>query len=204
MDKASGQGDRPTSAEQGEATRAAILRAAAALIGENGWGGVTTRAIAARAGVPHGAVSYHFQGKDDLLRQAAVSTTVEALAVPIAMVRSAGSVREVLEGTMAWYASGALDDPSISLLLETARQASRDAAVREPFAEVLRTYRDALSDLARADQERGDLAPGASPAGIAMAVAALTDGLILHLIADPALDAREAVRAVVDLLGGQP
>ncbi|MBO2453412.1 TetR/AcrR family transcriptional regulator [Actinomadura barringtoniae] len=203
MDKSSGQGNRPTSAEQGEATRAAILKAAAALIGENGWGHVTTRAIAARAGVPHGAVSYHFRGKDDLLRQAAVAATVEALAVPIAMVRSAGSVREVLEGTMAWYASGALDDPSMALLLETARQSSRDEELREPFAEVLRTYRAALSDLVRADQERGDLGAGASPEGIAMAVAALLDGLMLHLVADPGLDAQEGVRAVLDLMGGQ-
>ncbi len=41
-------------------TRQRLLDAAAELIAERGWGQVTTRAIAERAGLPHGTVSYHF------------------------------------------------------------------------------------------------------------------------------------------------
>lgn len=203
MDKSDGQGGRPTSAEQGAATRRAIIEAAIALIGEVGWGQVTTRAIAARAGVPHGAVGYHFTGKADLLREAALTATAQALAEPIAMVRHAGSVREVMEGTFAWYSGGGLADPSAGLLLEIAREAVRDEALREPMAEVLRDYRAALADLVRADQERGALRPDVPPEGVAATVAALLDGLLLHLLLDPGLDTHDTATAVRTLLGGE-
>src|SRR3954471_18939983 len=118
MDKPDGQVHRPTSAEQGAATRRAIIDAAVALIGEVGWGQVTTRAIAARAGVPHGAVGYHFNGKAELLREAAISATMRVLADPMAMTRGATSVAELVEGTLAWYSGGGISDPSVALLLE--------------------------------------------------------------------------------------
>jgi len=184
-------------------TRAAITSATIALIAKVGWGHVTTRAIAAEAGVPHGAVSYHFRGKEELLREAAISATLQALAEPLAMARRAGSLCEVLEGTLGWYASGGLNDPSVALLLETLRQASRDPALREPIAHELRAYRAALGDLADADQQRGDLAPGVSTSATAMVVAALADGLLLHLILDPDLDVQEAANALLALLRGE-
>ncbi|GAA2631391.1 TetR/AcrR family transcriptional regulator [Actinomadura fulvescens] len=202
MDKASGQGERPSSAEQGAATRTAIMDATAALIAELGWGQVTTRAIATRAGVPHGAVSYHFKGKEELLREAAVSATLQALAQPIALTRQAGSVRELVDGTLAWFSSGALDDPSVALLLETARQASRDPALREPIAAELRSYRAVLTGLVRADQERGEIDSRVSASGTATLVAALFDGVLLHLLVDPDLDVQNAAGVVHALLGG--
>lgn len=202
MDKSDGQGGRPTSAEQGVATRRAIIDAAVALIGELGWGQVTTRAIAARARVPHGAVAYHFNGKAELLREAAIAATMRVLADPMAMARSAGSVAEVVEGTLAWYSGGGITDPSVALLLEVTREAVRDEALRESFASVLADFRAALTDLVRADQERGALPPEASSVGTATLVAALLDGLLLHLILDPHLDTQATAAAVRTLLGG--
>lgn len=202
MDKSDGQGGRPTSAEQGAATRRAIIDAAVALIGELGWGQVTTRAIAARAQVPHGAVAYHFNGKADLLREAAIFATTRALAEPIALARQAGSVAELVEGTFAWYSTGGMSDPSAALLLEVTREGVRDDALRESFAAILRDYRAALADLVRADQERAAIPRQADPAGIAALVAALLDGLMLHLILDPHLDIQATASAVRTLLGG--
>ncbi|MGH3377806.1 MAG: TetR/AcrR family transcriptional regulator [Actinoallomurus sp.] len=202
MDKPGGQAERPTSAEQGVATRKAIVDAALALIGEVGWGQVTTRAIASRAGVPHGAVGYHFNGKAELLREAATAATTQALAEPITLARHAGSLAELVEGTFAWYSGGGISDPSVALLLEVTREAVRDDALRESFASVLRDYRAALTDLVRADQERGAVPPDADSAGTAAVVAALMDGLLLHLILDPHLDIQATASAVRTLLGG--
>ncbi|RFS82215.1 TetR/AcrR family transcriptional regulator [Actinomadura spongiicola] len=203
MDSAVGQGGRPSSAAQGAATRAAILEAAAALIADLGWGQVTTRAIAARAGVPHGAVNYHFQGKDDLLRQAAIAGTLNALAGPLSIARAAGSVQEVLDGILAWFTCGALNDPSVALLLETARQSTRDPLVREPLATKLREFRATLTELVRRSQERGDIAADSSPAGTATMVAALLDGLMLHVLLDPELDLSETADTIRSLLRGR-
>ena len=206
VDKSNGQATTRstalTSAQQGAATRRAILEAAAQLIAETGWCAVTTRAIATRAGVPHGAVSYHFTGRADLLRKAALEVTRAALAEPLALVGRAGSISEVLQGTFAWYAAGGLSDPSVALLLETAREAGRDEALRAPIATQLREYRAALADLVRRDQEHGALVPGVSAEGVAALTAALLDGLILHLVLDPELDTRPVATAILGLLGG--
>jgi len=203
MDKADGQGARPTSAEQGAATRQAILNAAIGLIGEVGWGQVTTRGIATRAGVPHGAVSYHFSGKNDLLRAAALEAMVQVLGETLVLVRQAGSVREVLDGTFAWYASGALADPSVALLLEILREATRDEQLRVPVAEVLRDYRAALTELVRRDQAKGAVHPGVPPEAVASIVAGLLDGLLLHCTLDPDVDIPATAAAVHTLLGGR-
>jgi AcrR family transcriptional regulator len=48
------------------ATRAALLSAGAALFAEDGFDGVTTAAVAARAGVNKALISYHFGGKRGL------------------------------------------------------------------------------------------------------------------------------------------
>jgi AcrR family transcriptional regulator len=202
MDKASGQSDRPTSAEQGVATRRAIVDAAVALIGELGWGQVTTRGIAARAGVPHGAVGYHFNGKAELLREAAIAATMRALSEPIAMAQHADSVAGLVEGSLGWYSSGGITDPSVTLLLEVTREAVRDDALRESFAAVLREFRASLTELVVRDQERGAVPTEASSVGTATLVAALLDGLLLHLILDPHLDIEATVSAVRTLLGG--
>ena len=69
-----------------EETRARLLRAAAELIAESGWGRVTTRAVAARADLPHGAVSYHFRGKQELLTEAALHVFEQAF--PIEQLRA--------------------------------------------------------------------------------------------------------------------
>ncbi|GGY15200.1 TetR/AcrR family transcriptional regulator [Streptomyces minutiscleroticus] len=50
--------------------RERILAAALDVIAEEGVAGVSHRKIAARAGVPLGSTTYHFDGIDDLLRQA--------------------------------------------------------------------------------------------------------------------------------------
>src|SRR5919197_1233263 len=55
---------------RGAARRDAILRAAIALIGEEGSDALTHRAVAERAGVPLSATTYYFDSKEDLFREA--------------------------------------------------------------------------------------------------------------------------------------
>jgi DNA-binding transcriptional regulator YbjK len=50
--------------------RERILHATLALIGEQGIGGVTNRAVARAAGVSLGSLTYHFSSQTDLLREA--------------------------------------------------------------------------------------------------------------------------------------
>jgi AcrR family transcriptional regulator len=56
-----------TAAEQGRGTRARLMDAALESIADHGWGAVTTRMVADRAGLRPGLVHYHFTSVNDLL-----------------------------------------------------------------------------------------------------------------------------------------
>lgn len=186
------------------ATRQALLRAAAEVISEVGWHRARTRTITERAGVPHGAIGYHFTGKAQLLREAALAANAAALEVPVTLARQAPTVASLIEQTGAWYAAGGLADPSVRLLLETAREASRDDEVRRPTAAMLQAYREQLTELVRKDQQAGHVVAGIPPDGVAALVAALLDGLLVHLTIDPALELGSLMTALTGLLEGEP
>lgn len=67
---------------QKEATRASILQAALEEFSERGFDGASTRDIAAKAGVHHALIKYHFNSKDELWR-AAVTFLFERQAIDV-------------------------------------------------------------------------------------------------------------------------
>ena len=85
---------RQTQAERSEATRAALLTAARELFAEHGYGGASSEAIVAAAGVSRGALQHHFVDKRSLF--AAVYEEVE---------------REVVQATAEAGMAAGHDDP---------------------------------------------------------------------------------------------
>jgi AcrR family transcriptional regulator len=180
-------------------TRERLMAAAAELIAERGWGRVTTRAVAERAGLPHGTVSYHFRGKQALLSEAALHAFERAL--PLEQFAALESVDDFLGFVAAEVGDPEAIDPVLSrLMLEAMREAERDGALRERLGGLLGDYRRLLVEVVRADQERGAAFAGAPPEGLAALLAAAGDGLLLHILLDPALDSAGAVAALRALL----
>ncbi|MDT0300884.1 TetR/AcrR family transcriptional regulator [Streptomonospora wellingtoniae] len=168
-------------------TRRRLLTAAAALIAEVGWGRVTTRAVAERAGLPLGAVSYHFRGKRELLAEAALET-VEA-AFPIGELAAVTTLSQLIELITAAVARrGDAERVLSGVLVETLREAGRDPELTERVTALLAEYRRLLSGLVRAEQERGAVRADADPDAVAALLAASGDGLVLHGLLDPATD----------------
>lgn len=172
------------------------MTAAAELIGELGWGRVTTRAVAARAGLPHGTVSYHFRGKQDLLVSAAIWTFTHA--VPLESFTSTDSIDSLL----ALIGDPDVIEPALSrLMLETMREAERDPALGDQIRAMIVEYQRSIADVFRAEQERGTIASDLSPEGLSMLYTAVGDGLAVHLLLNPDLDVTAPLNALRALLG---
>jgi AcrR family transcriptional regulator len=172
------------------------MTAAAELIAELGWGRVTTRAVAERAGQPHGAVSYHFRGKQELLTEATMFAFQRA--VPMGDFAALTTVADLVGLIAAEVADREAIDPVLSrLMFEAMREAERDESLRARMGALLDDYRQLMVEAVRADQLRGAVFAGAPAEAIASLIAAVGDGLLLHALLDPDLD----VRAALDALG---
>jgi len=201
MDKPDGQDTAASRRGPGsEQTRVRLLRAAAELIAEQGWGAVRTRAVAERAGLPHGTVSYHFRGKQELLTEAALYTV--ARAVPLeGLVGEQGTPPDLVELIEGWLTGAETTDPVVAGVgMEAMLQAERDPVLRRRLAELRGRYRAAMTDLVANSQRRRTTTVQTDPAGLAALLAAIGDGLFLHARIDPELATEAAITALRDLL----
>ncbi|HET6165499.1 MAG TPA: TetR family transcriptional regulator [Marmoricola sp.] len=184
------------------ATREKLTRAAAELIAELGWGRVTTRAVAERAGVPHGAVSYHFNGKQDLLIESCLAAFADA--VSLEEYAAQATIEDIVTLIGAEVGQG-LEAHAVlgRLMFEAMREAERDEALRERLQAMIGQYREVLVAVVRAEQERGRVPATVSAEGIATLVTAVGDGLYLHALIDRDLPVDEALDALRALLAAR-
>ncbi|MFC4493396.1 TetR/AcrR family transcriptional regulator [Streptomyces ovatisporus] len=188
----------PTSSERGQETRQRLLDAAAQLIVEDGWGAVTTRRAADRAGLRPGLVHYHFRTVEDLLVEASLAAArreVDSAAELLSATADPGEgVTQVLEMMSSYSAA----DPSTILFSEMLLASTRVERLRGELAELLGVWRRAVADWLRsvdAPSAGGGLTDGAeAPAradehyeATAVLLGAALDGLVLHRLIDPAL-----------------
>jgi AcrR family transcriptional regulator len=191
--------DTPRTGRSSQATRERLTRAAAELIAELGWGRVTTRAVAERAGVPHGAVSYHFRGKQELLIEACLAAFAEA--VPVEDYAGQPRLGDLIDVVGSQVAEGLQTDAVLGrLMFEAIREAERDEVLRERLRTMITEYRKVVVAVVRAEQERGVVRADISAEVIATLVTAVGDGLFLHALLDPDLDVSDALGALRALL----
>lgn len=182
-------------------TRERLLKAAIELIAEAGWGGVTTRAVAERAGVNQALVHYHYRSVPGLLREAAyaaMSATFEP--VMLRLVEAEDPV-SALRGMFGALAEIDPDAPESRVVVEATVQAVRDPELCAQVRQMLALSRQELAQRLAAAQADGHLAASAEPGALAAALAGLLDGLALHRLIDPELDVGAASAAMLVVLG---
>ncbi|SEQ22902.1 TetR/AcrR family transcriptional regulator [Lentzea albida] len=172
----------PNSADRGRRTREQLIDAAAALVGEVGWGAVTTRLVAERAGVNAALVHYHFSSVSELLATAALQHATRILA------ESADALRETppaegVERVFADLSRFTGTDPESLLLTEAFLAAHRLPELREGLAALVADFRARVADWLRASGVRDADA-------VALLLSAALDGLVLHRALDPSVDPR--------------
>jgi DNA-binding transcriptional regulator YbjK len=170
-------------APRGTARREAILRAAVALIGEQGPDALTHRAVADRAGVSLSATTYWFSSKEEIFREAVALAAgeeverLERLVLDLAPrhVTPAAWAREL----SAALAADVEQNPARPVAMyEFVLEASRQPELRDEVAR----WETAHLRLA----EAGLRAVGsADPETDAHIVVAVVSGLMLGLLANP-------------------
>lgn len=171
-----------TAAARGREVRQRLVRAAAELIAERGWTGVSTRVLAERAGVASGLVHYHFASLQALLVEAAVGVmrdVVDGVGPLLARARTPEDAIDLMLGSLDRYTGR---DPTSLLVIETYLAATRDEDLSKAVADVVVHFRRRLAEwLAERDV--------ATPEETAAVLAAAIDGVLLHRALDPGLTA---------------
>ncbi|MER7212088.1 MULTISPECIES: TetR/AcrR family transcriptional regulator [Streptosporangium] len=168
--------------ERGRATRQRLFDAAVALIGEVGWGGVTTRMVAERAGVAPGVVHYHFASVTDLLVEASTAfagALFGEVAHRLAEQPDIESGLDWLLGELSGYTG---TDPASLLIVETHLASGRLPELRARLRDMIDDFRACVVSWLRARGHTGDAEAAA------VLLAATLDGLVLHHSLDPAMD----------------
>lgn len=185
-------GDRR--AERGEATRAALVRAARELFGERGYGAVGTNEVVERAGVTRGAMYHHFREKKDLLRAVYEQTEEELIGATLERIKDVEDPWErLVVGVRAFFdfcedprlrQIGLVDAPAV-----LGWQEWRDIGKRYVFGAVTFVLQDAM--------DKGVLRHADVDTLAHLFIAALGEAALMLANADDPEQAREGVEATL-------
>ncbi|MFD3431376.1 TetR/AcrR family transcriptional regulator [Nocardia fluminea] len=158
------------------------MTAAVELIAEHGWGAVTTRMVAERAGLRPGLVHYHFPSVTDLLIDASLQMARTEYNTVMAGVLAASGPAAMTQMLTA-IGSYTSADPATVAMSEMMLAATRNERLRNELGRFVAEVRAAMTAWFR------DQGPSNDPEATATVVLALIDGLILHRMIDPTLNA---------------
>jgi TetR/AcrR family fatty acid metabolism transcriptional regulator len=172
-----------------KARRAQIVECAIEAIAELGYANASLAEIARRAGVSKGVISYHFEGRRELVEEVVKSVLAKATDVMrpriIAERSVAGMLRAYLMTNLEFLGS---HHNHIRALLNIAAGARTDDGYsRFGFAQVSEQAVRALERLLRRGQERGEFREFSIRA-MAVVIRNAIDGLASQLAVDPKLD----------------
>lgn len=176
------------SVPRGEA-REALCAALVRIVARKGLDGVTYRSVAAEAGVSHGAASYHFATRDEMIHEALQWAAEHSIQVSsIAIDGSLDGFAANLPELMSRYPEESMF--SFELVLEAARRPELAPAVRATYYEFIDAVRRSLARLDFGDN-----------LDLARVVFAAVDGLsVQHLIYRDPRATEEGVKVLHSLL----
>jgi TetR/AcrR family fatty acid metabolism transcriptional regulator len=182
------------------ARRAQIVTAAIDTIAELGYGQASLARIAERAGASKGVISYHFAGKDDLIREivAQVLAKAEAYMTPRILAESsgAGMLRAYIESNLAFMRE---NRNHMVAFLEIFLNARGEAGSRLLDERSLDHTVTSLEQLLAHFQAVGDFREDFDPQVMAVAIRGAIDQVPPRLARDPSLDVDRYARELAAL-----
>jgi AcrR family transcriptional regulator len=184
-----------TQAERRAATRRGLLSAAEKLIVERGFAAASLAEIARAAGVSKGAIYHHFRSKDDLLLALLDEHFKERSGAVDRISAAPGAA-----AAQRLVAEIPFDRSWNLLFLEFVVRASREERFREELRSRLEHFREQSSRGIGEFLEREGIEPELSPQQLALAVAALGNGLAIEGLTDPDSNTDPLYAAVLGLM----
>jgi len=191
------------------ARRAQIVTAAIDAIAELGYAQTSFARIAERLGISRGLISYHFAGKDDLIKQVVHDVVAQGVAYmrPRIVAQSTGPamLRAYIASNLAFMREHRKD---MIAILEITRSAD-GRRIFQGDPHVIDAVR-AVEHLLSGFQTAGQLRPDFDPYVVAVAIRAAVDTVPSRLALDPEFDIdhyASEIAAIFDLatrLEGEP
>ncbi|MFB7914044.1 TetR/AcrR family transcriptional regulator [Streptomyces sp. NPDC056061] len=174
-------------------TRERLIEAAASLIPELGWGDVSSRRVAERAGVNTGVIHYHVGSIGELRRIAAVRKIRMFFRDRIGEALTQSDPAVAVETLLRALSASDPRDPELLLLYESLVAAGRDDQLRAETADLLAEFRQSLCDWFAA---RGVT----RPLVVAVTLTAAIDGYLLQRSLDPSVEPGPLIDGMVGLV----
>jgi len=179
--------DKPERTFIETARRAQIVAAAIDTIAEVGYAGASFARIAQRLGISRGLISYHFAGKDDLIKQVVHAAAEQAKAYirPRILAESAGPamLRAYIESNLVFMRD---HRNNVIAMVEITRSAE-GRRIFDGDADVIDAVR-ALQHVLSGFQAAGQFRPDFSPHVMAIAIRAAIEAASPRLALDPEFD----------------
>ena len=182
------------------ARRAQIITAAIDTIAEAGYGQASLARIAERAGISKGVISYHFAGKDDLIREivAEVLAKGQAYMLPRILAEKSGEgmLRAYIESNLAFMREHRNHVVATFEIFLNARGEDGSALLDEKSLDYTVT---SLQQVLAHFQAVGDFRPDFDPQVMAVAIRGAIDNVPPRMARDRTLDVDRYARELAAL-----
>ncbi len=199
MPKATAQPDAEKGSS-GELTRRRLLDAGASLIVERGWGTVTTRAVAERAGVNQALVHYHFGSIGNLRREAVLARLMPEIQGLVDELLDERPLPDSIHRVTVLIDRFDLQTDLGVLMAEALLQATREPEVAAAMGGIMGSWDEMLGPRLKVAQERGVVRSDIPAERLTPVIASFLDGFLIQRMADPALDATATADTLIRLL----
>lgn len=179
----------------------ALLAAAQRVFARRGFHGASVDAVAEEAGLTSGALYSNFDGKEDLFLTLLERHIERQTRQVAASVAGLPTVEERAARAAEEYMRFLEESPELTLLfVEFWAYAAREPGAGARFAERTRGVRDAIERLIHEGVRELGVEPPLPVDQLAVAIAALADGLALHRITEPDAVPRDLYGEVLALI----
>ncbi|MDT0495449.1 TetR/AcrR family transcriptional regulator [Streptomyces sp. NPDC012600] len=188
---------RPSFIER--ARRAQIVEAAAAVVAEVGYAHTSFARIAEKAGISKSVITYHFSGKDEILRLVATQFFGQGWQYMEARIAAqetaAGQVRAWIESELDFFGAHRTEFLAMRDIMANHRSEDGSYAYTDELAEEV----DGLAEILARGQRDGELRPF-DARGVADIILRCASGVLESWAMDPGTDLKGQTAVLLDFI----